>query len=87
MICGCTSYLYFWFCFFYSRWLIRQYPGSFVLSGVCGNISSLLSENLLEGTDCSKLFVTHFNWCILERTCKCLQSMEDTILWCQGQLC
>ena len=64
-----------------------RYPGSFVLSGVCGNISSPLSENLMEGTDCAKLFVTHLNWCILERTCDCLQSMEYTIFWCQGGLC
>ena len=39
------------------------------LWGVCGNISSPLSKNIMEGTDCAKLFVPHFNWCILERTC------------------
>ena len=87
MICGSTAYLYFWFWFFFSRWLTGRYTGSFVLSGVCGNIFGPFSEKLMEGTDCLKLFVAHFNWCILERTRECLKSMEDTILWCQGGLC
>ena len=65
MICGFTSFLYFWFWSFFSRWLIRLYPGRFVLSGVCGNIFSPLSKQLLEGTDCVKLFVAHLNWYIL----------------------
>ena len=62
----------FGFGFFNSRWLTGRYPGSFVLSGVCGNIFSPLSEQLMEGTDCAKLFVAHLNWCILERTRECL---------------
>ena len=87
MICGSTSYLYFWFSFFFSRCIIGQCPGSFVLLGVCGKISSPLSENIMEGTDCEKLLVTHLNWFILYHTCECMQSMEYTILWCQGGLC
>ena len=87
MICGSTSYLYFWFWFLFSRWLTGWYTGSFFLWGVCGNISSPLSKNIMEGTDFAKLFVPHLNWCILEYTCECLQSMEYTILWCQGGLC
>ena len=65
MICGSTSYFYFCFCFFCSRWLIRNYPGRFFLSGVCGYIFSPFSKQLMEGTDCAKLFITHLNWCIL----------------------
>ena len=87
MICWYISYLYFWFWFFFLRWIIRRYPGSFVLSGVCGNILSLLSKQLMEVTDCAKLLVAHLNRCILSRTRECLQSMKDTILWCQGGLC
>ena len=32
-------------------------------------------------------FVAHFNWCILEHTFECLQSIEYIILRCQGGLC
>ena len=87
MICGSISYLYFWFWLFFSSWLTGWYPGSFFLWGVCGKISSPLSKNIMEGTYFAKLFVPYFNWCILERTCECLKSMEYTILWYQGGLC
>ena len=51
--------------FFFFRWIIRRYPGSFVLLGVCGNIFSPLSEQLMEGTDCANFFFTHLTWCYL----------------------
>ena len=54
--------------------------------GVCGHIFGPVPENLLEGTDCTKFFVTNLNWCIFERTCECLKATEDTILWYEGRL-
>ena len=87
MSCGSNYFLYCWFWFFFPGWITGRYTGSFALSGVCGNIFGLLSENIMEGTDCAKFFVAHFKWCILECTYECLQAMEDTIFWCQGGLC
>ena len=58
------------FCF--PRWFIGRFNGSFVSSGVCGHIFGPVPKNIMEGTDGAKLFVTHLNWCIFERTCECL---------------
>ena len=58
------------FCF--PCWFTGRFNGCFVLLVICGHIFGPLSKKLLEGTDCAKLFVTHLNWCIFERTCECL---------------
>ena len=47
--------------FFFLRWFSRRYSERIVFSGVCRNIFSPLSEQLMEVTDCAKFFVTHFN--------------------------
>ena len=58
--------------FLFPGWFTGRLNGSFVSLGVCGHIFGPLSKNLMEGTACAKLFVTHLNWCIFERICECL---------------
>ena len=46
--------------------------GSFVTLGVCGHIFGPMPKNIMESNDCTKLFVTHLDWCVFKRTCECL---------------
>ena len=46
--------------------------GALFCQGVCGNIFGPVPKNIMEGTDCANLFVTHLNWCTFKRTYECL---------------
>ena len=59
---GLLTTCIFGFGFSFMGGLLGGTLGDSFLSRVCENVFGPLSDKLMEGTDCAKLFVTHLKW-------------------------